>query len=94
MRAGGRANVNLAVTNGSGYARLVRVRAEWDGGEENSPYLAKFSDNFFDLQPGESKSLVLEMLLRKEHAGGVFGTLVVEGPNVEPKRIAVGIRTQ
>jgi beta-mannosidase len=92
--SGGRANGNLAVTNGSEYARLVRVRAEWNEGEESSPYLVQYSDNFFDLLPGESKSLALEMLLAGEHMGNVSGTLVVEGPNVEPKRIAVEIQSQ
>jgi hypothetical protein len=89
-----KANANLAVTNGSEYARLVRVRAEWKEGEENAPYLVKYSDNFFDLLPGESKSLALVMFLAKEHMGRISGTLVVEGPNLEPQRIPVEVQNQ
>ncbi|MFH1008342.1 MAG: sugar-binding domain-containing protein [Candidatus Latescibacterota bacterium] len=92
--SGRKALTNLEITNGGTYARLVRVRAEWEGGEENSPYLVKYSDNFFDLLPGESKSLALEMFLAGEHMGRISGTLVVEGPNTEPRRIPVEVQPQ
>lgn len=92
--SGQRANATLAIANGNEYARLVRVRAEWKEGEGNTPYLVKYSDNFFDLLPGESKSLALEMFLAKEPMGKISGTLVVEGPNIEPKRIPVEVQSQ
>jgi hypothetical protein len=87
--SGKKADAALMVTNGSKYARLVRVRAEWKEGEVNSPYLVKYSDNYFDLLPGESKSLALEMFLAKEHMGKLSGTLVVEGTNIESRRVPV-----
>ena len=92
--SGKKASATLTVKNGSEYARLVRVRAEWKEGEGNSPYLVKYSDNFFDLLPGESKSLVLEMFLAGGPMGKISGTLVVEGPNIETKRIPVELKAQ
>ncbi|HXW15444.1 MAG TPA: glycoside hydrolase family 2 protein, partial [Terriglobia bacterium] len=86
---GKRANTTLVVTNGSHYARLVRVRAEWEEGDGNSPYLVKYSDNFFDLLPGESKSVGVEMFLPAEHMRKLSGTLVVEGTNIASQRIPV-----
>jgi beta-mannosidase len=86
--AGGKASLALRVTNGGSYARLVRVRAEWPGGHA-SPFLVKFSDNYFDLLPGEAKTLALEMFLAGEGAGTITGNLVVEGPNTETKRVSI-----
>ena len=54
----------------------------------------KYSDNFFDLLPGERKSLVLEMFLAEGNRGKISGALVVEGPNIETKRIPVELRAQ
>ncbi len=66
---GGKASTTLNVTNGGSYARLVRVRAEWDSGDGSSPYLVEYGDNYFDLLPGESKAVPIEMFLPKEHKG-------------------------
>lgn len=87
--SGKKANATLLVTNGGKYARLVRVRAEWKESDGNSPYLVEYSDNFFDLLPRESKSVGLEMFLPREHMGKLAGTLVVEGTNIESRRIPV-----
>jgi len=92
--SGNKASASLVVKNGSGYARLIRVRAEWRDGEGNAPYLVEFSDNFFDLLPGESKSLTLEMFLAEGHVGNPSGSLVVEGPNIETKHIPMELRLQ
>ena len=89
--SGKRANATLMVTNGSHYARLVRVRAEWEEGEGNSPYLVKYSDNFFDLLPGESKSVGMEMFLAADHKRKLSGTLVVEGTNIMSRRDSGGV---
>jgi beta-mannosidase len=91
---GKKASATLVVKNGSEYARLIRVRAEWKEGDGNPPYLVKYSDNFFDLLPGESKSLAMEMSLAEGNMGKISGTLVVEGPNIETKRVPVELRTQ
>jgi beta-mannosidase len=91
---GKRANATLMVTNGSRYARLVRVRAEWEEGEGNSPYLVKYSDNFFDLLPGESKSVGMEMFLAADHKRKLSGTLVVEGTNIMSRQIPVEVASE
>ena len=91
---GKKASATLVVKNGSEYARLIRVRAEWKDRGGSPPYLVEYSDNFFDLLPGESKSLAMEMFLVEGHMGKISGTLVVEGPNIETKRIPVELKTQ
>ena len=92
--SGKKANATLTITNGNKYARLVRVRAEWQSGEGSSPYLVTYSDDFFDLMPGESKPVAMEMFLPKEHMGKLSGTFVVEGPNIESRRIPVEITSE
>jgi beta-mannosidase len=90
VTSGEKAHALLKLANGNAYARLVRVRAEWLSSD--SPYLVKYSDNYFDLLPGEEKSLDLEMFLPAQHAGRIAGTLIVEGPNIEARRIPVELR--
>jgi len=85
-----KANAALRIVNGSGYARLVRIRAEWP--TAGSPYLTMFSDNYFDLLPGEEKSLALEMFLPAGHGARIAGTLTVEGPNIVAKTIPLELR--
>jgi beta-mannosidase len=92
--SGRKGSAILPVKNGSNYARLIRVRAEWKDEGGNSPYLVLYSDNFFDLLPGESKSLALEMFLPREREGRITGTLVVAGTNVEERRIPIEIQSQ
>ena len=91
---GDKVHATLTITNGSDYARLVRVRAEWDESEGNSPYLVEYGDNYFDLLPGESKPVPIEMFLPQEHMGKISGTLVVEGINTESRRILVQISSE
>ena len=55
VAAGEKARAALNVANGANYARLVRVRAEWAQPGGAAPYLVMYSDNYFDLMPGESK---------------------------------------
>jgi hypothetical protein len=90
VASGGRANAVLKVVNGGAYARLVRVRAEWFG--SGSPYLVKYSDNYFDLLPGEEKPLDLEMLLPAQHSGKIAGTLIISGPNLDERRISMELQ--
>jgi hypothetical protein len=88
--SGSRAHAVLKLANGDAYARLVRVRAVWSG--SGYPYLVKYSDNYFDLLPGEEKSVDLEMILPAQRAEKIAGTLIVAGPNVEERRIPVELR--
>jgi hypothetical protein len=88
--SGGRANAVLNVVNGGAYARLVRVRAEWIG--SGTPYLVKYSDNYFDLLPGEEKALDLEILLPARHTNKIAGTLIISGPNLEERRTSIELQ--
>ncbi|MDD2763766.1 MAG: hypothetical protein PHE83_07315 [Opitutaceae bacterium] len=88
--AGRRATSTLNVTNGDAYARLARMRVEWDQPEGDTPYVM-FSDNFIDFLPNESASIGLDFLLPKENTGNMSGTLVVEGPNIETQRIPINL---
>jgi hypothetical protein len=68
------------------------MRAEWTDG--NSPFLVMYSDNFFDLLPGESKAITVEMFLPHQHSGKVLGTFIVGGTNVESRNIPVDITSE
>jgi len=89
--SGKRAQNALTLANGGGYARLVRMRVEWDKSEQGVPFL-QFSDNFINLLPLETRSIALDWLLPQEQFGKTSGTLVVEGPNVKIRRIPIQVR--
>jgi hypothetical protein len=91
VTSGSKAKAVLKIANGGDYARLVRVRVEWPRHAVGSPYLVKYSDNYFDLLPGEEKSLELEMFLPAAHGGKITGSLVVEGPNIAAQKIALKV---
>jgi hypothetical protein len=80
---------SLAVNLGSrqGYARLVRLRCEWDGPASEAPHLAMFSDNYFDLFPGEEKSVSLDFFLAGNPQAPLRGRLILEGSNVARQEI-------
>jgi len=84
-----KAQVKLNVTNGDRYARLVRVRAEWNGEPSRVPYLLLYSDNYFDLLPGESKEVVIDAFLSQASSETVSGTFLLEGSNVQTRQSAV-----
>jgi beta-mannosidase len=90
--AEGKSHAILKIASSGDYARLVRVRAEWPVPNATAPYLVKYSDNYFDLLPGEEKSLDLEMFLPAGHGGKVAGTLIVEGPNITAQRIPIELQ--
>jgi hypothetical protein len=92
--SGEQACVSLDLTNGAGYARLLRVRAEWKGPEENAPYLVMYSDNYFDLLPGQAKTVTLDVYLPKTSTGTTSGTLILEGSNVSTKQIPITLQGQ
>jgi hypothetical protein len=81
--AEGRGEGILQLRNGSDYARLVRVRAEWAVADSKAPYLVMFGDNYFDLLPREAKDLAIQIRLPKGTQGRVPGRLIVEGSNVD-----------
>jgi hypothetical protein len=81
--------LSLQFTNGDRYARLVHVRGEWEGAAQDAPYGVLYDDNYFDLMPGESRTIVARLLLLSEATEPVSGRLIVSGTNVEPTEIAV-----
>ena len=92
--SGKQTSVSLDLTNGAGYARLVRVRAEWNGPQEEAPYLVMYSDNYFDLLPGQAKTVTLDVYLPKTSTGTTSGTLIVEGSNVSAKQIPITLQAE
>jgi beta-mannosidase len=87
----GRGEGVLQLRNGSTYARLVRVRAEWEGADSHAPYLVIYDDNYFDLIPGETKDLAIEIRMPAHARGRVAGRLIVEGSNVPSFEVPVSI---
>jgi hypothetical protein len=85
----GEATATLVLTNDAHYARLVRLRDEWKGGQATTPYLVLYSDNYFDLAPGEIKTVELHFFLPEGAQGEVTGELVIEGANVKSTQIGV-----
>lgn len=81
--------VPVELRNGLEYARLVRARAEWHEPEDHLPYLEIYSDNYFDLLPKATKTLMIEVFLPKAHAGKILGTLYIEGTNLVRQEIAL-----
>jgi beta-mannosidase len=82
-------HLSLQLINGIHFARLVRVRAEWNATPASAPYLVLYDDNYFDLAPGESRAVEATVLLPKESTGPVSGQLIVEGTNVSAKSVSI-----
>lgn len=89
--SGNRAATSLNFTNGTRYARLIRVRAEWNDTLPGNPYLILYKDNYFDLMPEESKSLSLDFFLPPSQGRPVQGRLILEGSNMLPREIPITI---
>jgi len=83
--------LRLTLLNGPNYARLIRVRAEWDEGE---PDVALYSDNYFDLLPQEIKSLEVAFRSGGERPRGrsACGRLLIEGTNVRKGEVQIELR--
>ena len=89
---GRRAKTILDIANGDAYARLVRIRVQWNKTGDEVPFVM-FSDNYFDLLANEKKTVVLDMLLPKEKMGNFNGTVLVEGPNIETRQIPISLHS-
>jgi beta-mannosidase len=87
--SGKKATMSLDLSNGPQYARLVRIRAEWDEPETKAPYLVMYSDNYFDLLPGERKSVSIELFVPSNSEKNIQGHMIIEGGNVTPLEIPV-----
>jgi len=80
---------SIQLTNGDHYVRLLRVRTEWDVPDGDAPRLVQYSDNYFDLLPGESRTIEANASLSKGSKQLVSGKLIVEGTNVVAKEILI-----
>jgi beta-mannosidase len=80
--AGGGGHFTVRLTNGKAYARLVRIRVDWNEQAARVPFLVKYSDNYFDLMPRETRTIDVEFLFPKGAVGPLSGTLNVDGSNL------------
>jgi len=87
-----RAKLSLNLQANAQYARLVRVRAEWDGPQEQTPYLVLYGDNYFDLLPKEAKTIDLDVFLPSQWGQKVAGHLIVEGTNIGTQKIPIELQ--
>ncbi|MGC2404687.1 MAG: glutamine amidotransferase, partial [Acidobacteriaceae bacterium] len=88
--AEGKAVASFSISNKSNsYARLVRARAKWSSAEKQSPFLVMYSDNYFDLMPGETRELSLEFRLSEGANQPAHGYLIVEGSNVADAQVPI-----
>jgi len=89
--AAGRARGTVTIRNGAKYARLVRLHLNWEGPQNQAPFLVLFGDNYFDLLPGEEARVALDVRLREAAKGTFTGRLSVAGSNVSASVIPVEI---
>jgi len=92
--SGNKATIPLTFANGPQYARLVRVRIDWETRAEGNPDLLLFSDNYFDLLPGEKRDLEIRVSASTGTLGPIQGKLVVAGSNVPAMQIPITLETQ
>jgi hypothetical protein len=90
--SGRRAELSLNLQATGQYARLVRIRAEWDGPHEQAPYLILYGDNYFDLLPEEARRLNLDVFLPAQRSEKLAGRLIVEGTNVASAKIPIELQ--
>ncbi len=92
-----KAHASLSLSNkGPNLARLIQVKARWDGAPARARCIELFSDNYIDLLPGESKTIDLDAFLKhdqtglkRDQTGPISGNLLIEGPNISSKRVRV-----
>jgi hypothetical protein len=89
--SGGKASASLNVVNGQQYVRLVRLRVEWNEPESQAPYLVMYSDNYFDLLPGESRTITLDLFMPPQVRKTIQGRVVVEASNAPAQEIPITI---
>ena len=86
--SGNSATLSVNLKDTRSYARLVRLRVEWDGPQ---PYIQLYSDNYFDLLPGQAKPVSLELAFPEKLIAPVHGRLIVAGSNVLPTEIPITV---
>ena len=73
------------------YVRLVRLRVEWNEPESQAPYIVMYSDNYFDLLPGESRTITLDLLMPPQVGKTIQGRLLMEASNAPAQEIPITI---
>jgi hypothetical protein len=89
----GTASFMVEVANGNKFARLLRMRIEWDdtgttGAAAQEPVVL-YGENYFDLFPGEKKEVAVDVAMPEGFTGTTKGTLILEGTNVPETRIPI-----
>ena len=85
---GNSATLSINLKDGKNYARLVRLRVEWDGAQ---PSMQLYSDNYFDLLPGEGKPVSLELAFPEKLTAPAHGRLIVAGSNLAATEIPITV---
>ena len=80
----------VEIANGARFARLVRLRMEWED-PNHQPYVVMFDDNYFDLFPGENKRVPVEFRVPEAFAGVISGSMVVGGSNLQEIRLPIRV---
>ena len=91
---GNKASATLTLSNGPGYARLVRMRVEWNAPELQAPYLVTYSDNYFDLMPVETRQVSLDFWLPEGANGPQQGHVIIAGSNLAPVQVPIMLRQE
>jgi beta-mannosidase len=76
----------IEITNGAGYAHLVRLNLD-DAQQHNPALVAMFSDSYFDLLPGEHKTVLLDWK-QLEKGKDIAPILQVEATNAAAINLA------
>jgi hypothetical protein len=76
---GGVSRYKIEITNGASYAHLVRLNLD-DAQQHDPSLVAMFSDSFFDLLPGEHKTVLLDWK-QSEKGKDALPILQVEASN-------------
>jgi hypothetical protein len=90
-RKNGAASFKVEIANGDHFARLVRMRVEWDATSAEAAPVVMYGDNYFDLFPGEKKEVAVDLAMPEGSSATAKGTLIVEGTNVPETRIPVTV---
>ena len=79
----------IEITNGASYAHLVRLNLD-DAQQHDPSLVAMFSDSFFDLLPGEHKTVLLDWM-QLEKGKEVLPILQVEATNAAAINLAAHV---
>lgn len=90
--SGGDATFSVRVSNSDHYARLIRLRTDWDGTGDTTPDIVLYDDNYFDLAPGESRVIVARHPLLGASSQRLTGTLRIQGANIASTGVPIELQ--